>query len=479
MYIEAERLRELLPELAAGETWMVPADAFTYPQLERLDEHSWLVVVSGTREVTRCVAVVRRPRIAEGTFAGGAAIVCHRDITHLLPRLGCVDGRVAEWAAIPRVLPPSDLDLLRYELSLADDDEPVGAIVADDERAAELRAAVWDDPLSDDARLVYADYLQDRGDPRGELIALQVGRERAGEHPSDRERQLLRRIAGACAEPLTPHLISDFRLRRGFLATCAVNDTLMPPAITYHPAWRTVEDLTTTSYDLLVSPHVRARRVGLGGAQLAKLVEHPRPLPFETVVGVAPLGKSQRGVWIEEAGWDMVTSVGALAEVRVLSVNPDMSGFGPRLIPSVLRSPLGNRLHQLDAFIELQFADCARWRAAFDNARTPLLTLRFMPTTPERGRYLWFGAEVLVALRRTARAPHLIVQIDDALSTDNATTVMRFVAQLSRGVQQAELHDFAIPAARIPERHATLLERMRAMFQEVLVQPPSAKPLTP
>jgi len=474
VYVEAERLHELLPESVAGDTWEIGPDTFTHPQLERLDEQSWLFIVSETR----CVAVLRNPRIEHGMFMGGAALVSNHDITRVLPRLGCVDGRVAAWAAIPRVLPPSDLDLLCYELGITDDDE-LGAIVPDDERTLELRAAVWDDPLSDDARSVYADCLQDRGDPRGELVALQVARSRTGEHLTDREKQLVRRIGPDCAQPLTPHLVPGFELVRGFVAKCTVNDTPMPEAITWHAAWRTVEDLSTTNYDLLISPHVRARRVGLGGRQLVQLVDHVRPLPFETIVGIAPLGKSQRGVWIEEGAWDSVTSVGALANVSVLSVNPVMSGFGARLIPAILRSPLGHQLRQLDAFIELNYADALRWRDAFDNARTPLLTLRFIPVTPERGSRLWIGPEVLVALRRTTRLPQLIVQVDDMLGAEHVTTLMRLVAQLSRNIQYAELHDFGAPASRIQPGHGALLERMNAMFPRVVVQPTNAKPLAP
>jgi uncharacterized protein (TIGR02996 family) len=481
VYVEAERLRELLPDAIPGETWTIKSGVFGQPQLERLDEHSWLFVFSGTDIVTRCLAVLRHPRFENGIFVGGVAEVVNRDVTHVLARLGCNGGPAgaAAWARTPRILPPSDMDLLRYELALSDNDEAVAPVVPDDDRTRELRAAVWDDPLSDDARMVYADYLQDRGDPRGELVALQVTRARTGEHTSDRERQLLRHIAKDLGEPLTPYLVSGFQIARGFVTKCTVNDVPMPDAIRWHAAWRTVEDLSTTNFDLLVSPHVRARRVGMGGRQLVQLVEHPKPPPFETIVGIAPLGKSQRGVWLEEGHWDIVTRVGALTELRTLSVNPEMSGLGPRLIPRILASPLGARLLQLDAFIEPAFADALRWRESFDATRTPLLSLRFVPLEPERGRRMWLGPEVLVALRRTTRAPHLIVQVDDVLSAENVTETMRLVAQLSRNVQFAELHDFGAPATRIQERHNLLLERMNAMFQQVLVQPNSAKPLAP
>ncbi|MDQ3340157.1 MAG: TIGR02996 domain-containing protein [Myxococcota bacterium] len=475
VYVEGARLDELLPESAAGDTWLLGPETFAQPQLERLDEHSWLFIVSGTR----CVAVLRNPRIHNGAFMGGAALVSNKDISQVLMRLGCTDGNVAAWAAIPRVLPPSDLDLLRYELGIADE-EDVDEVLPDDDRTRELRAAIWDDPLSDDARMVYADYLQDRGDPRGELVALQVSRARSGDFESDRERLLVRRISPDCAQPLTPYLVPGFELVRGFVGKCTVNDTPMPEAITWHQAWRTVDDLSTTNLDLLVSPHVRAKRVGVAGRQLVLLVDHMRPLPFETVVGIAPHGKSQRGVWLEEGGWDRVAAVGALENVTTISVNPDYGGIGARLIPLMLRGPFGQRLRHVDAFIGLQLAEAQRWREAFDYGSAALLTLRFvvLERVPDLRR--WGGPEVLVGLRRTARAPHLIVQVADLLDAESVTTVMRFVAQLSRNIQHAELHDFGAPRGqRIEDRHGTLLERMNAMFPQVLVQPVTAKPLAP
>ena len=476
MYVDGERLGELLPEYVAGDTWLIGPYTFTHPQLERLDEQSWLFIISGTT----CIAVLKKPRFEEGAFAGGAAQIVNRGIGHVLPRLGCVDGRVADWAAIPRVLPPSDLDMLCYELGLSDDDD-IDPVLPDDDRTRELRAAVWDDPISDDARLVYADYLQDRGDPRGELVALQVQRARKGGHASEREKALVRRIAADCAQPLTPYLVRDFELERGFVARCMVDDKQkMPEAITWSPAWRTVDDLTTANYELLTSPHVRATRAGVSGKHLVRLVEHVRPLPFETVVGIAPRGLSQRGVWIEEGGWDTVMAVGALVSLHTLSVGPEMSGLGARLIPSMLRSPLGQRLRQLDAFIELPYAEPQRWRDAFDLAKLPLLTLRFIAVPPTRGARQWFKPEVLVGLRRTTRLPHLIVQVADVLAPDSVTELMRFIAQLSRNVQFAELHDFHVPRGQtIQERHALLLERLNAMFQQVLVQPKGARPLSP
>jgi hypothetical protein len=56
---------------------------------------------------------------------------------------------------------------------------------------------------------------------------------------------------------------------------------------------------------------------------------------------------------------------------------------------------------------------------------------------------------------------------------------MRFIAPLSRAVQYAEVHDFTVKPARVEARHTVLLRRVRAMFPQTVVQPPSAQPLSP
>jgi uncharacterized protein (TIGR02996 family) len=474
VYVEPERLDELLPEAIAGETWQISPGTFTHPQLERLDEQSWLFVVSGTR----CIAVLRNPRTEKGAFMGGPALVTNHDLAEVLPRLGCPEGRVAEWAATPRVVPPSDLDLLRYALGISDD-EAIDPVLPDDDRTKELRVAVWDDPSSDDARLVYADHLLDRGDPRGELVSMQVLRARTGDFASDREKALVRRIALDCAQPLTPYLAPGFELERGFVARCTVNDTPMPRDILSHVAWRTVDDLATANHELLVSPHVRARRVGLGGAQLQMLVDHVRPLSFETVVGIAPLGKPQRGVWLAQDGWTYVTrTVGALENVGTLSIAPQRDArSSAHMLATLLRSPLGRRLRHLDMYTELVNAEPLRWREAFDEAPVPLLTLRFLPAPAPRLR--WIGPEVLVGLRQTKRAPHLIVQVEDVLGPDAVQGLVRLVAQLSRNVQHAELHDLGAPIEPALVRQAALIAQLRPMFHELVIQPPQMTSLAP
>jgi uncharacterized protein (TIGR02996 family) len=124
---------------------------------------------------------------------------------------------------------------------------PLGAPApsADAATGADLLAAVYADPESDAPRLVYADYLQARGDPRGELIILQIQRARgeATDKTLARERALLRKHAGALLGPLSSVVaIRDAVFERGFLAACVARVRTRVVAATElaHPEWATV-----------------------------------------------------------------------------------------------------------------------------------------------------------------------------------------------------------------------------------------------
>jgi uncharacterized protein (TIGR02996 family) len=96
----------------------------------------------------------------------------------------------------------------RYELPTpADHPEPARA----------LRAAIFAAPDDDAPRLVYADWLQDRGDPRGEMIALAM---LAPEH--QRLTELLQRhaLGWQCDDGLP--LSRDCRFARGFVESLRV-----------------------------------------------------------------------------------------------------------------------------------------------------------------------------------------------------------------------------------------------------------------
>jgi uncharacterized protein (TIGR02996 family) len=96
----------------------------------------------------------------------------------------------------------------------------------------ELLAAIYADPDDDHPRAVYADLLQQRGDPRGELIALQL----AGKDASE----LLRTHADTWLGVLAPYVVvEECTFERGFPSVVTLNGLDLDP-IAKDPAWSTV-----------------------------------------------------------------------------------------------------------------------------------------------------------------------------------------------------------------------------------------------
>src|SRR5436305_9462466 len=87
--------------------------------------------------------------------------------------------------------------------------------------AAFLRA-IRERPDDDLPRLIYADYLDERGDPRGEFIRIQIERPTLPFHTARRyellarERELLRRHEDEWLGPLAA-IVSSHEFRRGFI----------------------------------------------------------------------------------------------------------------------------------------------------------------------------------------------------------------------------------------------------------------------
>ena len=108
-----------------------------------------------------------------------------------------------------------------------------------------------------------------------------------------------------------------------------------------------------------------------------------------------------------------------------------------------------------------------RWREAFDEGAGPAPHASAFSPCPrtsalDRPR----GPRRLAADH--ARA-HLIVQVEDALGPDAAQAVVRLVAQISRNVQRAELHDLGAAAERVRERQAVLIAQLRPMVHELVI----------
>ena len=107
-------------------------------------------------------------------------------------------------------------------------------------------------PDDDGPREVYADWLSERGDPRGELISLQLAAARGQGTPAGklRERALLASSARMWLGEIEPAVAKTrFRFERGFLVRCVAQWQILHarPELMIHPAWSTVREYVLAS----------------------------------------------------------------------------------------------------------------------------------------------------------------------------------------------------------------------------------------
>jgi uncharacterized protein (TIGR02996 family) len=144
------------------------------------------------------------------------------------------EGALAMSLQTPRLLAPSDVEILLAAAGggaapASAAASPAGAAPATSAaaRAAEetrvkLLRAIFEDPDDDGPRLVYADWLQEQGDPRGELISVQCTLATGPEFHSQRlslrqrERELLELHGEAWAAP-AKKVADTWAFRRGFV----------------------------------------------------------------------------------------------------------------------------------------------------------------------------------------------------------------------------------------------------------------------
>jgi uncharacterized protein (TIGR02996 family) len=150
---------------------------------------------------------------------------------------------------------------------------------------AALFAAVYENPEDDSARLVLADLLQERGDPRGELIALQVARHQAGGKPTPRERELVKTWGRQWLGPLGAAFLNEgLAYTRGFVSAGRLGGSAEPGS----PGWATVEHLELGERgdsSVLLSPQLRSLRHvgGVAGWHLESIVRGGRELRWRSL----------------------------------------------------------------------------------------------------------------------------------------------------------------------------------------------------
>jgi uncharacterized protein (TIGR02996 family) len=206
------------------------------------------------------------------------------------------------------------------------------AIRAIDDVESRLRADVFADPHDDTARMVYADYLQQRGDPLGELIALQL----AGKDAKQLEKRLFTRCLGALE-----HAVTSGGLERGFVVEATVGWNVEAlAAVVDRPDWATLRKLRLAPVHeaalvarLLANPAL-AHLEELSGVTAAALAAFP---------GVLPALRRLRLAY-DELTLDAVPRLRAEALPALDEVHVE----GERLAQAVRRCPIGPQLAYLE-----------------------------------------------------------------------------------------------------------------------------------
>lgn len=158
-------------------------------------------------------------------------------------------------------------------------------------RSQELEAAVLANPHADAPRLVYADWLQSQGDPRGELATLQHGlttaKGAAWAKLKSRERALLDEHAAAFYGPLVkwPRArLTGVEWRSGFVDGIRCDDfhdeTTVGRFIAEHPSARFIRVLDGVDVPGAVPPLLEVLRTHV--ARLDEVLAHPRLKTLES-----------------------------------------------------------------------------------------------------------------------------------------------------------------------------------------------------
>lgn len=265
--------------------------------------------------------------------------------------------------------------------------ELLAEVGAASDPTAELLARVLEKPDDLSARLIYGDALQDRGDARGELIALQCS-----EPTPAREKQsraLIKEHGRAWIAPLDLCVRPDsVRFERGFLSACRVefNTPTQRAELSGHPLWRTVKEIDCDDQDFLLGEQlVSLTRATLEPATLARLAARAHPVPLEAVIGTLEMNygvRMRRGITAgPPSAWGRALAVGALTRLTSL----ELSGWSHEeaervaLTPSglgwLLESKLGRQLKELRLDYGRAVPPLREW-VEFLSGQRPGLTLR-------------------------------------------------------------------------------------------------------
>jgi uncharacterized protein (TIGR02996 family) len=216
----------------------------TPPYSSRSSSAFWLAVVAAIRMCGDPRVVAACDRAVVGTLARLSAG------TYLVPRIAAACDALR--ATIADLAVPSATDRATVEQLLAEIASWDATERSRDEMEAMFLARVREAPDDDNPRLVFADWLTEHGDERGELIALQFARHDNSRLSVDglKRAHALERRHGAAWLGSLAHELRRGRMMfdRGFVAEVSIDGAFHNPMKTIgDPAWATVREITVTN----------------------------------------------------------------------------------------------------------------------------------------------------------------------------------------------------------------------------------------
>lgn len=205
-------------------------------------------------------------------------------------------------------------------------------------------------PKDEAARWVLADALQERKDPRGEFIALQLARARDGAKPTARERELQKLWRADWLGPVHGVLVSDVEFERGFPVSGRFVNTGVPEAGSQWPQWATFERLDATNASVqmkpvsaaIASPHARSlvQLDGLGERDFEALLRAEHRHTLQTVRLNVYRSRESVELFVKGTGMPALTRFGIDGHINEV--------VDRAFILRLLNAPLGAQLKALE-----------------------------------------------------------------------------------------------------------------------------------
>jgi uncharacterized protein (TIGR02996 family) len=212
---------------------------------------------------------------------------------------------------------------------------------------AALLAAIYQDPADETQRLVYADHLSGLGDPRGELIVLQLDRAHGGGSPAKaaREKALLKAHGKEWLGGLAAEIVMvQTRWEGGFPAATVTKMYRLSQveASVRRPEWATLRRIRFEGVALLSETMAGLEEVlGLTEAAARRMAELKTPPPRLHTVA---LTLEDKALSVDEPA---VAAVLAVATLRRLTLYLDGPTKPTKQDVKRFRAALGDRLDSL------------------------------------------------------------------------------------------------------------------------------------